>query len=130
MKTNFPYIQKGGQYFPVIDVKLQTPHNALKVKALIDSGASFSIFRPEIAKYLGIKMEQGRRIYLEGIGGRILGYLHKLTLTVGNKTFQCKVVFSPEFTVSFNLLGRDNFFQPFDITFQERTKLIIIADEK
>ncbi|MCD6220409.1 retroviral-like aspartic protease [Candidatus Calescamantes bacterium] len=103
-------MKKGSQSFPVIDVELKGKNKTLIVKALVDSGATFSIFRPEIANYLGIEIEKGKPIYLEGIGGRILGYMHTLPLRLGEKSFTCKIVFSHEFTISFNILGRDNFF--------------------
>lgn len=128
MKKEFPYFEKDNQSFPIIEIKLRHSKNEINVKALIDSGASFSVFRPEIAQELGIVLEKGKKIYLTGIGGRILGYLHTLPITLGNKTFQCKIVFSSEFNVSFNLLGRDNFFLPFLITFNERFRKIKIIN--
>jgi hypothetical protein len=126
MKKIFSYFEKDGQYFPVVEVKLKNLHRELNINALVDSGASFSVFRPEIAQELGIVLEKGKKIYLTGIGGRILGYLHEPFLTLGKKTFRCKIVFSPEFNVSFNLLGRDNFFLPFIISFIEKNRKIIV----
>jgi len=130
MRKEFSYFEKDGQYFPVIEVKLKGSKNELTVKALIDSGASFSVFRPEVAQDLGITLEKGKMIYLTGIGGRILGYLHELPVILRDKTFRCKIVFSPEFNVSFNLLGRDNFFLPFIISFLEKNKKIVIQENK
>jgi len=126
MKKEFSYFEKDGQYFPIIEIKLIGPKKGIIVNALIDSGASFSVFRPEIAEELGIILGKGKKIYLTGIGGRILGYLHSVPISLGNKKFRCKIVFSSEFNVSFNLLGRNNFFLPFIISFLERNKKIII----
>ena len=119
--VTFPYLRKGAVYFPVVDVTFAIPAHAqpLIVKALVDSGASFSVFRAEILDYLGIKLERGPRLYLEDIGGRILGYLHHLPVRVSTTAFSLAVVFSRELSVSFNLLGRDNFFRHFLITFDE-----------
>ena len=130
MNEEFSYLEKDGQFFPVIEIELINRLQSLKVRALIDSGASFSVFRPEIAETLGIKIEEGKVIYLSGIGGRILGYLHTVKVALGKKVFPCKIVFSLEFTVSFNLLGRNNFFIPFTITFLEKKKKILIQKEK
>ena len=127
MRMEFPYLQKDGQGFPVIQVTLHARSKEITVQALVDSGASFSVFRPEIAEYLGIQIERGKQVYLTGIGGRILGYMHKVSATAGEKTFRCKIVFSKEFTVSFNLLGRDNFFMPFVVSFFEREKKTVLA---
>lgn len=128
MKLEFCYIQKGRQYFPVIDLTLKGPKASIKIKALVDSGASYSVFRSEVADYLGMDIEKGKPIYLEGIGGRILGYMHYLPISVANKLYKTKIVFSRELTVSFNILGRDNFFMPFLIIFSEKDKKVIIEE--
>ena len=120
----FPYLRKGDQHFPVADVTLATPVRRLTVTALVDSGASFSVFRAEVLEHLGIPLERGKRVYLEGIGGRILGYLHRLPIQVGNLRFSLAMVFSRELSVSFNLLGRNNFFQRFVVSFDERGRTL------
>ena len=124
---SFPYFQRGAQYYPAIDITLSGKKDELTTKALIDSGASFSVFRQEIAEHIGIAIEKGKPVYLEGIGGRILGYLHRVRAEVGQKKFFCRIVFSREFTVSFNLLGRDNFFSQFRITFDEKKKEAVLS---
>lgn len=126
MKLVFPYVRKAASFYPAIDVKLFGKQDSITIKALIDSGASFSVFRPEIAEQIGIGIERGKKLYLEGIGGRILGYIHKISVRIGNKKFKCHIVFSREFNVSFNLLGRDNFFTKFLITFDENNKEVIL----
>ncbi|TSC77743.1 MAG: hypothetical protein G01um101433_496 [Parcubacteria group bacterium Gr01-1014_33] len=126
MRISFPYVQKGAQWYPTIDITLRGKKDELTVRALLDSGASFSVFRPEIAEHIGIQVEKGKAIYLEGIGGRILGYLHRVRAVVGNKRFVCSIVFSREFTVSFSLLGRDNFFSQFRITFDEKKRMVVL----
>jgi hypothetical protein len=125
MKKEFHYLEKDGQYFPLIEVSLKKGKKLIRIKALVDSGTSFSVFRYEIAQELGIDLEKGKKIYLVGIGGRILGYLHKVSASLGNKRFICKIIFSPELNISFNLLGRDNFFLPFIISFFEKKRKII-----
>jgi hypothetical protein len=128
MRIEFSYKKRGKAYYPIIEIKAKTSKNEVGVKALIDSGASFSVFRPEIADYLGIKIEKGEPIVLTGIGGRILGYLHQIDVSLDRKNFfKCKIVFSKEYTVSLNILGRDNFFLPFLITFAEKKKKVILS---
>jgi len=83
--------------------------------------------RGKASVFLVPRKDEGPYI-LTGIGGRILGYLHEIFLGLGSKNFRCKIVFSPEFNVSFNLLGRNNFFSPFIISFWEKKKKIIIDD--
>lgn len=126
MKFVFPYGEKEGRQYPLVDITLSHQKNSLTVRALVDSGATFSVFRPEIADFLKIKIEKGQQMYLEGVGGRILGYLHTVKVAVGGKSFPCKFVFSREFTVSLNILGRDNFFSEFLITFDEENGYTIL----
>lgn len=126
MQKEFLYLEKDRQFFPIIDITLKKGRQELNLKALIDSGASFSVFRPEVAEELGIVLEQGKKVYLTGIGGRILGYVHNVALKIGGHVFMCKIVFSPEFTVSFNLLGRNNFFLPFTISFFEKNRRVVV----
>lgn len=126
MKREFSYFRRGDQYYPLIDVELIGSRGSLVVKALIDSGATFSLFRPEIADYLGIPVSGGRSLYFHGIKGKILGYLHQIPAKVNHKRFDCYIAFSPELEVSFNILGRNNFFFPFLITFNEKHQKVLI----
>ena len=110
----------------MIDIELTGPKGSLTVKALIDSGASLSIFRPEIANYLAIPIRKGEGLYFQGIKGRIRGFLHRIPVRVNSEKFDCNIAFSPELNVSLNILGRDNFFLPFFITFNERFQKVLI----
>jgi predicted aspartyl protease len=134
MKKEFSYLKKGDQSYPLIDVEMTGPKGSLVVKALVDSGATFSIFRPEIASYLGVSVNNGQSLYFQGIKSRILGYLHQIPLRVNGERFNCYIAFSPELEVSFNILGRNNFFLPFLITFNEKLQKVSIeknnSDEK
>lgn len=130
MRKEFAYLRKDENWFPVIDIIIEGRKRRRFFKALVDSGATFSVFRAEVARFLGIKIESGKEVYLEGIGGRILGYLHNLKVSVDGKYFfKCKIIFSSEFNVSFNLLGRDNFFLPFIISFIEKERKVVIEDK-
>lgn len=121
----FPYRQNPeGQLFPVIPLRLQFKTKILDSSALIDSGATISIFRADVAQNLGLKIENGKEIYLGGVGGRIKGYLHKLPIEVAGKKFLCPLVFSYEYLVSLNLLGREEFFKRFRIIFEEKKSLL------
>ncbi|PIP88438.1 hypothetical protein COW80_00325, partial [Candidatus Beckwithbacteria bacterium CG22_combo_CG10-13_8_21_14_all_01_47_9] len=54
------------------------------------------------------------------VGGHIKGYLHRLKIEIAGRKFTCPVVFSREYLVSFNLLGREGFFKKFRIIFEEK----------
>jgi hypothetical protein len=113
-----------GEFFPVIPLAIHYKKKRVEVYALVDSGATTSIFRPEVAEQLGIKIEKGKELYLTGVGGRIKGFLHKLEIEVGGKEFACPIIFSYEFTISFSVLGGEEFFRRFQIIFDERKKIV------
>jgi hypothetical protein len=122
----FPYYKNlQNLYFPVIPVTVSTGKiEKYDTTALIDSGATVSIFRTDIANQLKIDIKKGEKISLGGVGGKIKGYVHELKAEIGNKFFKIPVVFSFEYSVSFNLLGRSGFFDQFRITFDEKKKLV------
>lgn len=124
--TSFKYKFSNYNYYPIISVWLQKGKFKTNVGALIDSGASISIFGEDTANELSINIEKGEKRILGGVGGRIVGYVHKIKVKIAGKSFICPVVFSREYKVSFNLLGRDTFFEKFKITFDEAKKSVIL----
>lgn len=121
----FPYkADARGNSFPVIPLSLKFSNKKKEFFALVDSGATVSIFRSEVADSLGFNVTNGKEIYLGGVGGRIKGYIHKLEVEIAGKQFICPVVFSYEYLVSFNLLGRAAFFEKFRIIFEEKKNLL------
>lgn len=124
--TTFPYIKsQHGGYFPVIKINIYHNTKLSLTSALVDSGASTSIFTKDIAESLGIKIEKGQEVFMNGVGGRIKGYTHKLTLEIADKTIIAPIIFSYEYLVSFNLIGRDGIFENFKITFDEKNLKLI-----
>ncbi len=117
----FPYrTDTHGNTFPIIPITLEFADKKREFYALVDSGATMSVFRGEVADIFKINVESGEKIYLGGVGGRIKGYVHKLRVEVGGQQFVCPIVFSYEYLVSINLLGREEFFKRFQITFEEK----------
>ena len=55
---------------PMVEIEIMGPNGRHKQLALVDSGADYSIFSAEIAKYLGIDLERGRTSLVTGITGR------------------------------------------------------------
>ena len=98
------------------------------VDALIDSGAVISIFKADIAKNLGIKIEDGERRISVGISGKVEVFVHQLELKVFDKWFPCKIAFSEQFTASFNLLGREGFFERHLVTFNEKERKTVLTE--
>lgn len=125
----FPYESDSkGNIFPIIPISLTFASKKKEFYALIDSGATISVFRAEVADSLGLIIEKGREIYLGGVGGRIKGYTHTLNVEIAGKKFRCPIVFSREYLVSFNLLGREAFFPKFRIIFEEKKKQVQLKE--
>lgn len=127
MDLIYPYRTWGTYSLPIVPIGLA---DGSIVYALVDSGANISIFEASIAEKLGIAIENGKRISLQGIGGRIVAYEHMVPIHIGSIEFNCKIAFSREFYVSLNLLGRDNFFSHFLITFDECKKETVLHPSK
>jgi hypothetical protein len=122
----FKYAARRDREFPLIPITLIKENIEIDTDALIDSGANISVFREEIAECLEIVIEDGEEILLQGLGGRIVGYIHELKVRVEDEEFPCKVVFSKELTVALNILGREGFFEYFQVTFNEKGKEVIL----
>ena len=97
---NYPYKKDSrGNLFPIILFQVEYKKSIAKTSALIDSGATISIFREDVAKQLGLNIIQGTTTFLGGVGGRIKGYIHNLKLKIADKNLIVPVVFSYEYTV-------------------------------
>ena len=102
----FPYSYRRQRLFPIIPVTVIIGSYEVAIDALVDSGANISVFRQEIGECLGLEIESGEEILLQGLGGRVIGYIHEVTMRVEQVSFSCKVVLSRELTVGVNILGR------------------------
>ncbi len=126
MKYIYDYVKIRDKHFPLIPLRLGSGNNTFETFALIDSGASLSLFRIDMAHQLGIEVESGMNHTQEGISGNIIIYEHEIPISVEDKSFNCKVGFSEAYGASFNILGRDNFFSKFLITFDELNNKVIL----
>lgn len=84
------------------------------------------LFRQDTARVLNLKITDGEPISLGGVGGNIKGYIHNLRMEVAGKSFMSPIVFSLQYQASFNLLGRNAFFENFKITFDEKQKIVTL----
>jgi hypothetical protein len=122
MHKEFSYIQN----HPLIEIVLIGPKERIKMLALLDSGADYSLFSLEVAERLGIQKENGTKVGLQGVVGEpFLGYLHRVPIQVEDMVFNCTIVFSK---VKTTLLGRDNFFLPFLVTFNEKQQKVSLKE--
>jgi hypothetical protein len=127
MTVNRFFYQPGnrGILQPIIPLGLQIKNRWYLVKAYVDSGADYSVFKPEIAREAELNYREGRRTNLQvGNGVLIPVYLHDLEIQLGRERFTCPIGFSDGLGVSFNVLGKQGIFDKFKICFLESQGII------
>ena len=88
----------------------------VNLRALIDSGAGFSIFPAELGRVIGLDIESGIKVPRQGIEQSIFdSYLHEIVLEVGGWKFETHACFTLVET-AFPVLGRHGFFNLFKVT--------------
>lgn len=120
------YERVGTRFFPIIDVEIFHKDKSIATKAYVDSGATYSIFNADLADILELDYKKGKKYYPIGIGGHICAYLNKVTLKIKDFDIPCEILFSDEFVVKFNLLGRVGLFDRFRICFDDQEKFLYL----
>lgn len=121
-----PYFEiEKGIFAPVVRLEIASPERWIETEAYVDSGASYSIFKPEVADMLKINFLKGHRILLTvGDGGLIPVHLHNLPVRFARHEFNASIGFSDKLGVDFNLLGRASFFKKFMICFNDKNNFL------
>ena len=116
-----PYIRIRGSSLPLIPVTLSTSDGITlpPLLALVDSGASISLFHAEIADLLGLDLTAGDKHTLSGIGGSMDAYVHWVQCTISLYSCRCRIAFSAELKTEFQILGRLDFFEKCTVLFDE-----------
>lgn len=116
----FSYQLFRDSYYPIIPVKIIANGKEVNTPAIVDSGASISIFSGSVARQIGINIESGEKRIFQGASAKMVGYVHKVRMKIAGSEIECKVAFSDELGTSFNLLGREGVFTKFIVTFSEK----------
>ena len=70
----FNYVKIRGRYYPMILIAIKAKY-VTKLYALVDSGATISLFHASIAEDAGIDLSDAKREYLAGVGGYVPTYI-------------------------------------------------------
>lgn len=111
-----PYLPLRGILKPVVEVNVLGPKPAI-IRALVDSGADFSIFDASVAAYAGIEFDSQPRRTFTGVGGAIVADGASIDVEIARRRLRLSVYFAPNMPA--NLLGRDNFLHYFHVCFDE-----------
>ncbi len=128
MKYEFDYVRIGNKFFPIVPFIVKNNEELVPVNALVDSGATISLFNADVGRALKIDIEKGEKFYPVGISGKILTYIHEVTIKIGDCEIKTKVAFTDELAVKINLLGRENIFENFSILFNDKLKKIVLEN--
>jgi len=92
-----------------------------KLYALVDSGATVSLFHISVADDAGIDLKDAEKEYLAGVGGYIPAYIKKeVKLEIeGLGKLEVPVAFTEYISSDLAILGRQGFFDHFEIVFRE-----------
>ena len=90
----------------------------------IDSGADYTLIPYRIGKFLGLEKIASDVREIGGIGGVIGVRFSIISMKIEDHQFDCKLAWAQIERVPF-LLGRQDVFEHFDITFQQRDKKTI-----
>jgi len=119
----------GQTYRPIIPIEITKKRLSFPTEALLDTGADFSIFSAEIGEALGIKINSGTPHEIIGVGGAITkGFIHKIGITIpGFPMYSSWGFFSDGLNdMHPSILGQKGFFECFRVSFEYRTKHIVI----
>lgn len=112
---------------PLIEIDLMGIVNVL---CLVDSGADYSYFQADIGEsILGLNIKEGNMRKSKGITGHELTvYFHKVDFLTGGLKYEGNFGFSYDLGIPFGILGREDFFKIFRVTFNQPKREIEVID--
>jgi hypothetical protein len=127
LRYSFPYVRFHGKHYPLIPVTLRRAKRVVKTFALLDSGASISVFRPEIAEALRVPKKRHSNISLGTADGQVEIGVERIGVEVEESTFKANIGFSVDSAAQFNILGREGIFTRFSVCFNEIMRTVIMV---
>ena len=123
----FPYLRFHGRYYPLIPITLRRGPHSINTLALLDSGASISVFRPEISRALRLPLKPARSAHLGTPTGGVQIGLSDVEISVRGSRVRTRVGFSQKHAAAFNILGREGFFNRFSVCFNEIARTVVLV---
>lgn len=92
----------------------------------VDSGADYTLIPYRMGRFLGLERIASEVKEIGGVGGVIGARFAVVPMKMEEYRFDCTIAWAQIERVPF-LLGREDIFEHFDITFQQRNKKTILA---
>lgn len=117
-----------GRPAPIVYLQTWTGNRWLYLQAYVDSGASWSIFHMDVAQLLGVKLARASKRYMVlGDGNALPIYIHRIKVRFAGYEFMVPAGFSEALHSGFNILGRAGVFDRFQVTFNDRARLLTVT---
>ena len=94
-----------------IPLALRVGSEPVKVRAKLDTGSTYCVFRRELGEELGLTIEQGTPETISTATGSFTAYGHSLMLEVLGFELEVVVYFAAHYELVRNVLGRFGFMQ-------------------
>jgi hypothetical protein len=117
------YAVKDGYLVPTCSLSLLGPAapGRTPIEALIDSGATVSVFHRSAADSVGIELPRAHNYRIGYGGSTVPGWKQRVTLDMRGQRWTCDVVFVDRLAFPYSLLGRSGVFPRWkEVTFVEQ----------
>lgn len=116
-------IERGSRYMlPLCEIALLGPNGRMPVRALIDSGAVFSVFPLRAAEDAGIRLPASPNQQTQFGGSLTPGWRHPVDVERQGQRWRMDVVFVEHIALPYALLGRLGVFARFnEVVFIEKS---------
>lgn len=124
----FPYKRIDGRIRPIVPIELRHEQQTIRYEVLVDSGADTCVFPGDIGRAIGLDIESGEKFELGGVTGKlVVGYIHTVTLKIGNHSFRIKAGFMDTMRDdAFGMAGQKGLFDHFAIKFDYPERKLIL----
>ncbi len=123
LSQDYRFVPGYDRRMPICDLYLIGPRGRVTVRALVDSGATYSVFPIKAAEDAGIRLTAGLNLLVQYGGSDVLGRQVPAYLELKGRRFNADVVFVERLNFSFALLGRVGVFAQFnEVVFLEKIK--------
>jgi gag-polyprotein putative aspartyl protease len=118
----------GGSVRPALPIVIHSAHSRLAVRALVDSGADYSILPKSYANYLGVDLSECVEQPCTSAGGTGTVLVHPVPLEAEIQALDVRFAMRSAFSeqASTILLGREDFFKQFRVTIDEPAQTFTI----
>lgn len=108
---------------PLCNLQLIGPNGSVLVKALVDSGADFTVFPTKAAEDAGINLAKAANQWLQYGGSTESGRKTNVLMFLDGRHWRAEVVFVERNPFRYALLGRHGVFRQFnEIAFMEKSR--------